>query len=98
MVGAGGVKLLAAYEGEPVSRLPARFGYSRRLVAVLCGTLFLHLASRSGYAGATGDETLEATPSRDDLYQRIRSGVLSVATGEGQWWFGLALVKASLAL
>jgi aminoglycoside phosphotransferase (APT) family kinase protein len=28
-------RLLAAYDGEPVSRLPARFAYSRRLVAVL---------------------------------------------------------------
>jgi thiamine kinase-like enzyme len=92
------LKLLAAYDGEPSSTLPARFAYSRRLVAVLCGTLFLHLASRGGYAGATGDETLEATPSLADVYQRMRSGVLSVATGEGQWRFGLALVKASLAL
>jgi len=91
------LKLLAAYDGEPASRLPARFAYSRRLVAVLCGTLFLHLASRGGYAGAAGDVTLEATPALGDLYQRMRSGALSVATGEGQWWFGLALVKASIA-
>jgi len=92
------LKLLAAYDGEPVAGLPARFAYSRRLVAVLCGTLFLHLASRSGYTGAPGEVTLDSTPWLGDLYQRMRSGVLSVATGEGQWWFGLALVKASLAL
>jgi hypothetical protein len=27
----------------------------------------------------------------------MRTGTLSPATGEGQWWFGLALVKASVA-
>jgi aminoglycoside phosphotransferase (APT) family kinase protein len=90
-------RLLAAYDGEPVSTLPARFAYSRRLVAVLCGALFMRLAHRSGHAGATG-ETLDSTPSLGDFYQRMRSGSLSIATGEGQWWFGLALLKASVAL
>jgi aminoglycoside phosphotransferase (APT) family kinase protein len=91
-------RLLAAYDGAPVSSLPARFAYSRRLVAVLCGAMFLHLARNSGHAGATGGETLDSTPSLIEFYQRMRSGSLSVATGEGQWWFGLALVKASVAL
>jgi aminoglycoside phosphotransferase (APT) family kinase protein len=92
------LRLLAEHDGAPVSRLPERFTYSRRLVAVLCGTIFLHLASRGGYAGAAGDATLDATLSLGELYQQMRSGALSVATGEGQWRFGLALVKASLAL
>ena len=87
--------LLAAYDGEPVSSLPAGFGYSRRLAAALCGATFLHLSRNGGHAGATGGETLESTPPLADFYQRGRSGALSIATGEGQWWFGLALVKAS---
>ena len=88
-------KLLAAYDGEPVATLPARFAYNRRLVAVLCGAAFLHLARQSGHTGATGGETLDSTPSLGDFYQRMSSGALNIATGEGQWWFGLALVKAS---
>jgi aminoglycoside phosphotransferase (APT) family kinase protein len=91
-------RLLATYDGEPVSSLPARFVYSRRVVAVLCGAAFLHLANQSGYAGATGSETLDSTPSLGDFYQRMRAGALSLATGEGQWWFGLALVRDSFAL
>lgn len=91
-------KLLAAYDGEPVSLLPARFAYSRRLVAVLCGATFLHLAHHSGHAGASGGETLDSTPSLGDFYQRLRAGSLSLATGEGQWWFGLALMRDSFAL
>lgn len=91
-------RLLAAYDGEPVSNLPARFVYDRRLVAVLCGVAFLHLACQSGHAGATGEETFGSTPSLGDFYQRMRAGSLNIATGEGQWWFGLALVRESFSL
>ena len=91
-------RLLAAYNNEPVSTLPARFAYSRRLAAVLCGALLLRVAQRSGHAGATGDETLESTLSLAEFYQRMRTGALNVATAEGQWSFGLALVKESVAL
>jgi aminoglycoside phosphotransferase (APT) family kinase protein len=91
-------RLLAAYDGEPNARLPARFAYSRRLVAAMCGAAFLHLARSSGYASASGGETLDSTPSLGEFYQRMRSGSLSIATGQGQWWFGLALVKACVAL
>jgi thiamine kinase-like enzyme len=91
-------RLLAAYDGEPVSRLPAQFAYSRRLVAVLCGAIFLHLARQSGHAGASGRETLGSTPSLADFYQQMRAGSLSPATAEGQWCFGLALIKDSFAL
>jgi aminoglycoside phosphotransferase (APT) family kinase protein len=86
-------RLLTAYDGESVANLPARFVYNRRLVAVLCGVAFLHLARQSGHAGATGEETLGSTPSLGDFYQRMRAGSLNIATGEGQWWFGLALVR-----
>ena len=90
-------RLLTAYDGEPVSRLPARFAYNRRLVALLCGAVSLQLARNSGHAGATGEETLDSTPSLGDFYQRMLAGTLSLATGEGQWCFGLALVKESAA-
>jgi aminoglycoside phosphotransferase (APT) family kinase protein len=91
-------RLLAAYDGEPVSSLPARFAYHRRLAAVLVGAVFLNLAHQSGHAGATCGETLDSTPSLGDCYQRMRDGALNPATGEGQWWFGLGLVKESVAL
>jgi aminoglycoside phosphotransferase (APT) family kinase protein len=91
-------QLLAAYDGEPVAALPARFVYSRRLVAVLCGAMMLHLADLAGHAGATGAETLESTPPLADFYQRMRAGSLSVATAEGRWGFGLALIKESGSL
>lgn len=92
------LKLLSAYEGAPVSRLPARFAYSRRMVAALCGTAFLNVARSSGHAGATGQETLDSTPSLGEFYQRMRTGALNIMAAEGRWWFGLALIKESLTL
>jgi Ser/Thr protein kinase RdoA (MazF antagonist) len=92
------LKLLAAYDGESVSGLPSRFVYNRRLVAVLCGAAFLYLARQNGHADATGAETLDSVLSLGDFYQRMRAGSLNLATGEGQWWFGLALLRDSFAL
>ncbi len=89
------LSLLSAHDGEPVTALSARFDCNRRLVAALSGAAFLRLARQSGHAGATGGETLDSTPSLADFYQRMARGELNVATGEGQWWFGLALMKAS---
>jgi aminoglycoside phosphotransferase len=89
--------LLAAHDGEPVSGLPALFVYYRRLVAVLCGSAFLHLARHGGHPGA-GAETLDSTPSLVETYQRVRAGALNIATAQGQWWFGLGLIKDSYAL
>lgn len=88
-------RLLAAYERKPVGGLPARFVYGRRLAAVLCGVTILNLARQGGHRGATAEETLASTPALGELYPRMRSGSLSLATAEGQWCFGLALVKAS---
>jgi len=90
--------LLAAYEGEPVSMLPGRFTYTRRLVAVLCGAILLDVARKSGHAGASGLETLDATPSLGDFYKRLGAGEIVLGTAEVQWWFGLALIKESVAL
>jgi hypothetical protein len=64
----------------------------------LCGAVFLRLSRASGHAGTTGAETLDSTASLAEFYQRLRSGSLSIATAEGQWRFGLALIKASAGL
>jgi aminoglycoside phosphotransferase len=90
-------KLLAAHDGEPVDTLPARFAYYRRLAAVVCGTMFLYLARQLGHPGATGTETLANTLSLGEFYQRMQAGELSIATADGQWAFGLALLKDGLA-
>ena len=90
--------LLAAYAGEPVASLPPGFAYNRRLVAALCGAVFLNLARQRGHAGASGEETLDSTPALGELYLRLRSGELSIASAEGQWSCGLALLKQSATL
>ena len=90
-------QLLAAHDGAAASHLPARFSYDRRLVAVLCGTMFLQLARQAGHSGAT-TETFDTAPSLVEVYQRMRAGVSSVATSEGRWQFGLALLKDSFAM
>jgi aminoglycoside phosphotransferase len=90
--------LLSAYEGAPVAEVPAGFAYHRRLVAVLCGSAFLHLARQAGHAGASAEVTLEDTPALADVYQQLRTGVLSLASAEGQWGLGLALFKTSASL
>jgi aminoglycoside phosphotransferase (APT) family kinase protein len=92
------LRLLSAYDGESISKLPARFAYSRRLVSVLCGATFLRLAQKGGHGGATGGETLDSTPSLGECVQRLRAGALNPATAEGQWWFGLALIRQGAAL
>jgi aminoglycoside phosphotransferase (APT) family kinase protein len=91
------LRLLAAHDAMPVSTLPARFAYDRRLAAVMCGTMFLHLARQQGHAGAAGDETADSTPSLAEIHTRLMSGALSLATAEGQWAFGLALVKEGIS-
>ncbi len=95
-------KLLNAYDAAPdappekKTPLPERFLYDRRLIAVLCGVGFLQFGFHSGYtagAGAAGGESLESIPSLREFYTRMRAGTLSLATGEGRWAFGLALVR-----
>jgi thiamine kinase-like enzyme len=89
------LRLIAAYDDAPVSRLPARFIYVRRVVALFCGATFLRIARQSGHAGATGAETLESTLSLGEFYRKLQVGSLSLPTAEGQWAFGLALIKES---
>jgi len=88
--------LLSAYDGAPATALPDRFTYSRRVAAALAGTMQLFLARQMKHPGATGAETLASTPSLGEFYQRMRTGELKVGTPDGQWAFGLALLKESL--
>ncbi|MES2177549.1 MAG: phosphotransferase [Gemmatimonadota bacterium] len=90
--------LVAAHDDAPITALTSRFSYNRRLAAVLCGSMFLHLAQLGGHAGASGTESIESTPSLLEFYQRMRGGSLNIATAEGQWWFGLTLLKCSFGV
>lgn len=91
-------RLLAAHDDAVVTTLPARFCYDRRVAAVLCGTMFLHLARQSGRPSPAGDDTLDSVLSLGELYRGMRAGSVDPSTGEGQWAFGLALLKESVAL
>ncbi|MDB4917166.1 MAG: hypothetical protein JWM95_4810 [Gemmatimonadetes bacterium] len=95
MDGATCQRLLSAYDGQLVAEVPTGFAYNRRLVGALCGVTFMRLARQNGHAGATGGETLESTPSLLDVYQKMRAGLMSLATADGQWMFGLALINES---
>lgn len=86
--------LLAAHAGHPLTALPARFTYDRRLVAVLTGVAMLHVARAGGHAG---DVTAEAL-ALAEVYQRMRAGVLDPARADGQWLYGLALIRAGTEL
>lgn len=88
------LRLLSAYEGEPVAELPDRFASSRRLVAALAGTMQLYLARGLGHPGATEASAL----SLGEFYQQLRAGAQRLGTPEGQWAFGLALLNESLKL
>jgi aminoglycoside phosphotransferase len=65
-----------------------RFVYERRLVAALCGALFITLAKQT-----FEDRGL----SMAECHQQMRAGTLALATPEGRWAFGLALVKTAAA-
>jgi aminoglycoside phosphotransferase (APT) family kinase protein len=92
------LKLLEAHGAEAVFALPARFCHDRRLVAIMCGTMFLGLAGKAGHPGAAGDESLETTPTFVQVIQETRSGKTNMASPEGKWRFGLALVKTGAGL
>lgn len=88
-------RLLSEYDESPVSQLPERFVYNQRLVAALCGAVFLSLARQGGHPGADLNDTIDTALSLSECYQQMRSGALSPATSDGQWRFGLALLKTS---
>jgi hypothetical protein len=65
-----------------------RFVYERRIVAAMCGALFLTLAKEP-----FDDPGL----SIGECHQQMRAGTLALSTPKGRWAFGLALVKAAAA-
>lgn len=81
--------LLAAH-GDVVA--DDRFHYYRRLCATACCSAFLHIARGKGHVGFEG-QTRDGVLSLAEVYARMRAGELSVATGEGQFAIGVALVK-----
>ena len=87
-------RLLAAYDDAPVTDIPAGLVYYRRMVAAMCGAGLLRVARIGGHAGDAAADAL----SLDEFYQRMWAGTVKVATAEGQWAFGLALMKTSGAL
>jgi aminoglycoside phosphotransferase (APT) family kinase protein len=92
------LQLLAAHDGAPRTVLPGRFLYLRRLVAARAGPPPLSFARELDDAGATATQTLATTLSLGEFYQRMATGALKLGTPRGQWAFGLALLKESLAL
>lgn len=89
---AASLALLSAYQGEPVTSLPPRFLYDRRLAAALAGSMFLKLARASGHLGSVD----AAPPSVADIYQSLRTGALDLSAGNGQFAFGLALLATAI--
>jgi hypothetical protein len=56
------------------------------------------LARRGGHAGATAEDTLASAPSLAELYLSLAEGSVRIGTPDGQWRFGLALVRTSVEL
>lgn len=98
MDAATSLRMLTAYDEKPHTELPMRFIYDRCLAATLAGTMQLYIARQLNHPGATGTETLEATPTLGEFYQQMRSGTFTIGTPEGQWAFGLSLIKEGLSV
>lgn len=90
--------LLSAYAERPIDALPDGFQYHRRLAATMAGAFGLYLARKLNHPGASGTETVENTLSLVEFYQQLRGGTLKLGTPDGQWAFGLALIKEGLEL
>lgn len=91
-------RLIAAYDDTPCAELPARFLYMRRLVAALAGAMQLSLARQMGHAGASGAERQDTVLALGEFYQQLRAGTIKLGTPDGQWAFGLSLLKAGSVL
>ena len=90
--------LLSAYDGDSRHRVagqvhlqPPVGGRARRRDAALS-----RAPDEAPGSHRRGDARLH--PSLGEFYQRMRAGELKVGTADGQWAFGLALMKESLAL
>lgn len=92
------LQLLEAYDGSSLSTIPARFAYDRRVVAALCGAMFLAMSAGEESQAVTGAETLEGMPTLAEFYQRMRAGKVSPATRDGQWQFAMAMLRESATM
>jgi aminoglycoside phosphotransferase (APT) family kinase protein len=88
------LRLVAAHDGVAPTELPARFVFDRRIAAAMCGSVFLHLARTLGHAGSKRD----VSGGLAEVYPRLRAGEVDLATPEGRWQMGLALLRESEAL
>jgi len=86
------LRLISAHDGAPVTVVPPRFIAYRRLVAAMCGAIFLRMSG-----AASGPETAETVLGLADFYAQLRAGAVSPATPDGMRMFGFALIKESLA-
>ena len=91
-------RLIAAHDDAAPVPLSPVFLYYRWLTGVKLGAAFLAFGCQSGCDGTAGPVSLDGVPPLGEFYAKMRSGALSVTTGEGQWAFGLGLLKEAHAL
>jgi hypothetical protein len=91
------LRLLSAYDATPVTAIPAEFTYLRRLAGTMAGNAWLHGARLLGHPGSDA-ETLDSALPLGRFYQQMMTGRLKLGTPEGNWAFGLSLIKGSLAV
>lgn len=90
------LRLLAAYDPScKVPKMPERYVWSRRFVSALSGAACLSAARKSGHRGEDS-ATISNTAGLGDFYQSLQSGATSLRGADGQWRFGLALMRTSL--
>lgn len=89
-------QLVAAHDDMPITELPEAFRSYRRCAAAISGVAALTAARSRGHAG--GEMAAEATPSLGEVYQHLRSGTIDIRSVDGQWTFGLALIKEAAGL
>jgi aminoglycoside phosphotransferase (APT) family kinase protein len=86
--------LLGRQEGTRISQEHAEtFRALRRLAAVLCGSMFLHLA---GDLTAVVPRHLDETPTLLQFYARLRTGELALRSSIGQAMFGASMLKEAI--
>ena len=86
--------LLGRQEGTRISQEQAEtFRALRRLGAVLCGSMFLHLA---GDLSAVVPRHLDETPTLLQFYARLRTGELALRSSIGQAMFGASMLKEAI--
>lgn len=89
-------QLLSSYTGTVQTAITARFTFMRRTAALLSGMASLQVARTGGHPGSTDPQSAHDTPALGDVYAAMRTGTLQIGTPEGQWTFGLALIREAM--